>query len=435
MTLGSRAPALGFQSGWVIAGALGIGAAQWAMVALMAHRTGAASVGGYALALAITAPCFTLSMLQLRAMVVVADDAEVAQRPYVATRAVTSVTTALVLGLVSVFVPGAARAFILPLALCRGIEGMGDIHLAGLQRSGLTFRMGQCQALAAGVSTLTFGAVLWLVDDAVLAVWALVPAALVCSLLLPWLIARSTAVSVRLTGRASASGVRGLIAEGLPLGLSSTVSSLTAGAPRWALNASGGPASVGAFVGAAQLVQAVSTFVGAATQTWFPREAARYRAHGYQTIRRTRRLAVVAVVVVGVVLVPLSVVAGPAFLSLIYGNEFHVGPMGCAMFALAGSTVVGNWFLEYALVIVGRRRFVFGANTGALVVVAVAALVLVPHYEVGGAAAAAALGAAFQVGAKLVGLRQRAVGPGHRPGRHRAVRTRSRRQPDRVRIA
>lgn len=408
----------------MIAGALVAGAAQWLMLALMAQRTGAASVGAFALALAITAPCFTLSMLQLRAMVVVASDAEVTGRPYLATRAVTSSTAVLLIAVISLFLPAEVRAFTLPVALCRGFESLGDIHLAVLQRGGATYRMGQCQALAAVVSTLAFGAALWSTDDAVLAVWALVPAALAGGFVVPSLVARAQAGSMRLTLRASPSGVQALVRGGLPLGLSSTVSSLTAGVPRWALHGSSGPASVGAFAGAAQLVQGVSTFVGAGTQLWFPREARRYRTQGYPTIRRTRVISVVTVLVAGVVLVPLAVLIGPAFLSTLYGDEFHIGPAGCAMFALAGSTVLGNWFLEYALVIVGRRRYVFAVNAGGLVVVAAAAFLLVPSYDVVGAAAAAAVSSAFQVVAKLVGLRQGALAPGPGGGGRR----------DRVRI-
>src|SRR4051794_13503685 len=64
----AAAPSLRFNFGWTFVGYSVYSLCQWGMVSILAKAGGAATVGQFALALAVSAPIFMFTNLQLRAV-------------------------------------------------------------------------------------------------------------------------------------------------------------------------------------------------------------------------------------------------------------------------------------------------------------------------------------------------------------------------------
>jgi O-antigen/teichoic acid export membrane protein len=373
---------------------------QWIVVAVLARHDGAAAVGSYALALAIAAPVFTLSMLQLRMLLVTAPDPAAARGPYLAARVCTSVVALVVVLGCALVVSGATAVLLVAIGLARCCETVGDLLLGCLQGEGHVDRVGRDQTLLAAASTGIFTVALIATGQLREAIWVLPMCSLVFGL---WVPGRQVRASLRagepLVVRAdfARGSVLRVVRAGLPLGGSSSVGALGVAVPRFVLQSAHGSATVGVYSGVSQLSQALTAVAGAVSQARLPVMVRQFH-HGAGTAPLVRAVltAVGLCTAGGVALAGPAYLWGPDLVRLLYGAGFVVDRGVMALLAVATGVLSCTWFLDQALVTQRRTRTQLAVNLLGLAVTTLCCLVLVPRDGLVGAAAAVTLAAAVQ---------------------------------------
>lgn len=400
---------------------------QWLVVAQLARQEGADAVGAYALALAIAAPVFTFSMLQLRVLLVTAPDPTVVRGPFLAARVCTSLVALAVVLACAVGADATTSVVVVAVGLARCAETIGDLFLGCLQSQGRVDRVGRDQTLLAVTSTAAFGGALLATGAVGQAVWALPLCSVALALVLPWRqVQAGLRPGQRLVSRAdlAPSSLREVVRTGLPLGGSSSVGALSVALPRFVLQGAHGSALLGVYSGVSQLAQAVTSLAGAVAQARLPQLAQRYHhGDGADGLVRTVLGAVAVCVVGGAVLTVPAYWWGPALVRALYGADFAVGGAFVSLTALTTGILSCGWFLDQALVTQRRQSTQLLANLAGLAIVGVGSLLLAPAHGLTGVAAAVTTGALVQCGAKLVAV----VRAPRRPGRSLAVATVGRR--------
>lgn len=410
MTRGSATTAAARTRIWhtslAVTGTLAAGLSQWGVVAVMARTGGSVPVGTYALCLALTAPAYTLTMMQLRVLWVTEPDGGERFGVFLAVRLASSTVALLGLLLIGTVFSTATGAMLAPIATARFLESCGDLYQARLQRVDRLDLVGAVQCLGA-LSTLgTF----WFtvrVADLTVALWSVAAASALTSLALPAAMANRSA---RCTGTPEGSAgwrrpMAGLVRHGFPLGTASMVTSLTVSVPRILVHATDGARAVGLLSAVTQVGQGISMFAGAVAQAILPETVRRYRRRGPRALLARTETAVGCCAALGGVLVLAAVTVGPAAVSTLYGGAFDADRAVLATLAVLTALSCTVWFLEHALTALRKSLDQLRVNLATLLLTAAGCAIAVPAAGVLGALLAATLGACFQVAVKLRLLR------------------------------
>lgn len=368
---------------------------QWGMVSVLAKFGGASTVGELTLGLAVSAPIFMFTNLQLRAVQATDVNAESTFADYFTLRFVATLFGLMVIiGLLPFAGTSAAvRLVILVVSVSKCAECMSDMTAGLLQReerlklvaislmirgsgSVLVFSLTFAYARNLAFSLIAMSGV-WL---AVLLFYDL-PNARV-------LIGRHDAY-FRLDRRA----LRRLAMLGLPLGWVATFGSLCVNIPRYFLQHYLGLAEQGIYASLAYLVVAINLVVLALTQSVTTRLAHLFAQGEIEQFGRlVMRLSMLGVLI-AVVGVPLTFLLGRPLLAFLYRREFadHVGLL--ALFVgIAGIFTIGA-FIFCGLTAARSFRVQVPIYFGAMLVGTIGAALLVPLYGLIGAGLALLLSA------------------------------------------
>jgi O-antigen/teichoic acid export membrane protein/peptidoglycan/xylan/chitin deacetylase (PgdA/CDA1 family) len=413
---------LGANFAWLFLGTMVYGAAQWVYLVLVARWGSPAEVGIYALALAICSPVFLFFEGKLREVQATDVLGTLHFSDYVVVRAWSAgiaFTVATTFVLVAPFT-GASALIVVAVGFGKTVDSLGDILYGRMQ---LSERMdliaksriwkGIAGIVAATLVLRATSSLFWMLIGIGVA-WATV-LVLVDLRFLAALHGSGSSLTLLkwLRGNASLKRSRRLLKDVLPLGTVSALVSLRENLPRYILLRTHGIAAVGLFTAAMTMPEAGKRIVDPLGQALLPQLAARLHRDRKGFLRLLGR-AVAIVILLALVGLAISVVAGDELLELLYGPEYAaysavlvVGVFAAGLNFVASILNIGvlatRWFLVQ-----------LPAAVIAAAAVLVAGVIWIPQYGAVGGAFALGLGMATwaaTLGAALW-LALRRAGPG-----------------------
>lgn len=394
---------------WTLAGNGLYAASQWAMLVVLAKLLSSEDVGRFALGLAVTAPVFMFSNLQLRAVQATDQAQPIPFQTYLRLRVLLTALALVVLSGIACGGPytAATAGVILALAAAKAFESFSDIAYGLLQQRERMDRIAMSMILkglgslaALGIAVHLTRSVLW--GAAALAgTWALVFFAYDAP----------NANRIRAGIRVSEASNRWNWAEmksvavfALPLGAVTVLLSLNANIPRYFLMHYGGEHDVAMFSAMAYILVAGNSVVSALGQAATPR-LARGFAEGNRDDLRKILLRVGAVAcVLGTAGIVAAVFAGSALLSLLYRNEYAAYPTAFSWIMVAGAAQYLGAVLGYGVTAARWFRGQLYIHSVCLFAALVANGLLVARFGVEGAALAFALTSSLATAAFGVAL-------------------------------
>lgn len=373
---------------WSFLGWVGYAACQWLMLCVMAKLGSSAVVGQFAFALAVCAPVFMLSNLQLRG--VQSTDALCQYRfsDYVTLRLLGSAAAVLLIAAACAFLrlSRTVICIVLLVAAFKSLESVGDV-IAGLMQK---FERLDCVAVAlllrGGIGIGLFGLCF--------AVWRNLPVAL-----LVWIGSATAVIGLydfrvarRLAGfeggmalRFHRTTLQTLAVASLPLGLVSAITSLNSNIPRYTVARALGVNELGIFASLAYPVTAATIVANALGQSALARLSRLFAEGRIKDFKRLLLKLLACGAAVEAVLVLVAAGWGSRLLSILYTPEYAKQSLLFVLLALiAGLNVVAS-FLVYALTAV--RQFWVQLPIGLLCMLTtfVGSISLVPRFRLLGA--------------------------------------------------
>ncbi|HZV00226.1 MAG TPA: oligosaccharide flippase family protein [Planctomycetota bacterium] len=380
-------------------------ACQWGIVILLAKLGSADIVGRFSLALAISAPVFVFSGLNLRAVHATDAHDERSVRDYVAVRLLTSLVglAGVLLIPIAIGYSGETAWVIALVALNKAVESLSDILYGTYQRYEAMRPLAVSLVLRGVLSVAAVALALLHTHRLVPAVAMLVASAGVTLVFhdIPAarrLLRASGAVSKVATFREALApswdgrALRAIVTSTVPLGASIMILSLNANIPRYFIEHSRGEHDLGIYASISYLAIVGGTMANAVTQAASPRLAHLYAERAIQPFRSLVSKLMAFAAALGVTGSIVAAAVGPELLSRVYRPEFaaHGRTLNIVMFGAALSYFGG--FLGTAITSMRFFAIQLPLNAVAVLVTAVASATLVPVSGIDGAAWATVLG-------------------------------------------
>ena len=382
---------------WTLSGNLFYAACQWGMLVAIAKLGTAAMVGQYALGLAVCAPAFMLSGLQLRS--VQATDAQTEYRlgHYMALRVLGTLLALLAIGLLAwrAGYPHETAAVVVFVSLAKAAESLSEVFY-GLWQKHERFDLVAFALGGRGVgSVLVLAITLWFTHR-------IVPAAAALAIYwATWLVAYEAMVMRRMARAAGPDSIGWvewdwerlwpLVITVLPLGAVAFLSSLNTNLPRYVLEKVQGESALGYFAAMAYLIVAGNSLVIALGQSALPRLARYFQADRPAFVRLLARM-VAAAALVGAAGTVLSWLCGARVLARLYRPEYARYASVLVCLAVGGCVTYVTGTLNTGLM--AARKFLVQAPLNLLVIAITAASCwkLIPRFGLMGAAYAVIVG-------------------------------------------
>jgi len=382
---------------WSFGGNLTYALCQWGVLIIIAKLGNPAMLGKFALALAISAPVFILTNLQLGA--IIASDAthEYQFNHYLALRILGSMA-ALSFILLLVLAGGFHRetaGLLLAVTFAKTAESFSDI-IYGLWQKYERFEKMAIALGSRGVGSLCVMATALhfshniAVSAAALAVWWAF-----------WLATYEYNGAKKVLGVYVPGGLprlnwdqvhlKKLVSLSWPCGVIVLLLALTANIPRYFIQHYLGYAPLGYFAAIAYLPVAGNTVIGAMCQSALPRLSRYFYSNPQAYLLLLKRMAVIALSV-GIGLAAIVAFFGPSILRLIYSREYgNYGPVFLWMM-IAGAFAYVSSVLGYGMTAARRFREQIPLFLMAMAITAAACWATVPHFGLIGGAYAVLLG-------------------------------------------
>ena len=384
---GPPVPSLRANFAWTLAGNVLYAGCQWGMLSVLAKLGNPSIVGQFTLGLAISAPVFMFTNLQLRAVQATDVSAECGFANYFSLRLL---STLLGLALITAILPFSAatpavRAVVLLVSLSKCFECMSDVTAGLLQR--------EEQLKRVAISLMIRGVASVAVFSLAYVYWRSLAVSIVAmsSVWLAVLVFYDMPNVRRLIGRHApflrfeGAALRRLAMLGLPLGWVATLTSLIVNAPRYFLQHYLGLAEQGIYASLAYLLIVISLVVLALTQSVTTRLAHLFVDGDLKQFMRLLTKLSALGVLIAVVGVPLTFLVGRPLLTLLYRGEYadHVG-LSALFVGTAGLYTIGA-FLFCGLTAARMFRVQVPVYLAALLAGVAGSALLVPRYGLIGA--------------------------------------------------
>jgi O-antigen/teichoic acid export membrane protein len=374
---------------WSFVGWVGYAGCQWLMLSVMAKLGNPTIVGQFAFALALSAPVFMFSNLNLR--VVQSTDAlsEYKFSDYATLRLLSSSFALLVIVATCFFLRLSRTALmvVLLVALFKFIESFGDL-VAGLMqkferldRAAIALLLRG--SLSIGVFAVTF--VVWRSLPASLIAWVACAAVVILSydFRAAWKLASSEAGrSVRWAQ------LKSLAVTSLPLGAVSAITSFNTNIPRYTIQHVLGVADLGIFASIAFPVAAATIISNSLGQSALARLS---RLFAERRIKEFERLVLKLLAFgagLGLLAIVLVLWCGNSLLVILYTPEYTRQGSLFALLALTAGLNCTGCFLMYALTAARKFTIQLPISIMCVLMTVCASALLVPRYHLVGAALA-----------------------------------------------
>jgi O-antigen/teichoic acid export membrane protein len=401
---------------WTLVGNTIYAASQWGMLVLLAKLGNPEMVGQFTLGLAVTAPVFMLTNLQLRGIQATDATQRFKFSDYLGLRLLgTGLALVIILGIALIGYRQTIGLIILLIALAKALESVSDVVYGLLQqhermdRVSISLMLRGCLSLCfLGIGLyLThhlFGAVLGLVI-----VWAVV--LIGYDLWSSFLILKPASPRCLSSDRPSTyrdwievlqphwhwQTLRRLIAPALPMGTVMMLISLNSNIPRYVIEQHLGTRELGIFAAIAYLIMAGGTIVGALGQAATPRLAKYYATGNRQAFRRLLFKLMGMGAGLGAIAVVVALVAGRQILTLLYQPEYAQYTTLFVWLMVAGGISYVASFMGYGMTAAQYFYIQLPLFIGVTAVSSLTCFWLIPSLGLIGAAFALILAAIVQV--------------------------------------
>jgi O-antigen/teichoic acid export membrane protein len=315
---------------WTLAGNLAYAATQWALIAAIAKLGTAAMVGQFSLALAITAPVFMLTALNLRAIQATDIKNEFGFRDYARLRIGTVVIALLAIAAILAIAGYGPEMLLISavVALAKAAESLSDVCYGLLQRNERMDRIARSMIIRGVLSVVALAVLLQATQNLATAVSG-IAAAWIAVLLLydlpgtaPFVrrerglqrIANPVNEQLARCGR--------LAAMALPLGAVMMLISLNANIPRFFVEGELGEASLGYYSAIVYVSIAATTVMNALGQAAVPQLALRFAQVEREPFVSLLLKLAAAALLLGIGGWALSSLIGAPLLAVIYTPEY-----------------------------------------------------------------------------------------------------------------
>lgn len=389
---------------WTLVGNVTFAACQWLNLVVLAKLCDPATVGRFALGLAVTAPVYMLANLQLRSVQATDAAREYRFGHYLALRLLTTMLALIVLPAV-VFLAGytgATAGVILVLGVGKALDALTDVSLGLVQQCERLDRAARARMISGLVSVLGLSTAVVLTRDVLWGAvgWSCGP--LVTVLTTRWWMGADVWYLAGSNGRGprplfSAEPLRRLARLALPLGMAMMLVSLNTNLPRYFLKSERSEYELGIYAAMAYLMLAGHIVAGALAQAVTPRLAHLFfeeDRRGFWSLLRRLLLLAIAGAALGLA---LSATIGQPLLTLLYSPEYARYRLVLLVLTAATGLEFASSFLGEAMTAARRFReqlplFVVVSGTTWL-----ACSLLVPRWGLLGAALGTSAGAAVQI--------------------------------------
>jgi O-antigen/teichoic acid export membrane protein len=381
-------PSLRANFAWTLAGNVIYAGCQWGMLSSLAKLGNPSIVGQFTLGLAISAPVFIFTNLQLRAVQATDLNPESRFGDYFTLRLLTTLAgMAGILGLLP-FVANSSsiRTVILLVSLSKCIECISDITAGLLQREEQLKRVSISLMIRGVASVIVFAFAFALTHNLKISIvgMCVVWASVVLFYDLP---------NVRRFGpchlfRFNRRELFRLAMVGLPLGWVATFATLTVNIPRYFLQHYLGLAEQGIYASLAYPVVAISLVVVALSVSANTRLARLFAARDHKNfVGLLKKLSLLGMFIVAAG-VPLAFLVGGPLLTLLYRREYadHIGLLALLV-GTAGVGTIGT-FLFCGLTAARSFRTQVPVHFAGMLVAVAASALLVPRFGLIGAGTA-----------------------------------------------
>jgi O-antigen/teichoic acid export membrane protein len=397
---------------WTFAGNMIYAGCQWGMLVALAKLGSPEMVGRFALALAITAPVYMLTNLQLRAVEATDMTDQFAFGDYLGLRMVcTGMALAVIAGIAAFSrYPLMIAAVIVVVGVAKGAESISDAIYGLAQRHERMDLIAGSMVLKGVVSLAAFALAIALTRSLVIGVSALAMAWCVVLATYDFGLARKFAVAGlgqeverAFAPHFSTGRLAHLARLSLPLGITATLGSLTYNVPRYFVERYVGTRALGFFAAIASLMVVGTLVTNAIGQSASPRLASRHASGDTPAFRTLLFRLSAASAVPGVLGVLIAALAGKPLLRLVYRADYERYSNVLTLLMVAAAIFCAASILEYGLTaarLIKAQPALFAAT---VLVSGVACHFLVPARGLEGAALALTSAAATQLaGAILV---------------------------------
>jgi O-antigen/teichoic acid export membrane protein len=401
---------------WTLVGNIVYAVCQWAILLVLAKLGSPEVVGRFALALAVTAPIFMFTNLQLRGVLATDATEEFRFEHYLRVRLLTTgVALLVVAGIVLGFGwSREAALLVVILAVAKACESISDVVYGLLQQREQMDRIAVSMILRGGAALVALAAAVAVTGSVV---WGAVGLAATWALVLFTFDLASVDRSLGTSNRARPSHASGLqwirrvrrradasdalfplIRLALPLGVVMMLISLNVNIPRYFIERSLGERELGIFAAIAYLLVAGTTVVEALGQSASPRLARAYANRDRDGYLRLVWGLIGIALLGGTVAILGALVAGRSLLTLLYSPEYARHNEVFVWLAAAAGIGFISSILGFAMT--AARCFVVQVLlfAGVTVVTVIACAALIPSYGLPGAAIATVIAATCSLG-------------------------------------
>lgn len=399
-------PPLRVSFSWMLAGNLVYAGCQFGMLSVLAKLGDASIVGQYALALAIVAPVFMLTNLQLRA--VQATDARHAFEfsDYFTLRAGTTLLGILIVfGIVGMTrYHSSTKILILLVTFAKAIETVGDLIAGHFLKMERLANIARALILRGVASLVTFAWTFWYTRSLLAAVavqaltWTVTIASYDFRILVRMLARPVELLCVR------PKVLKSVILISWPLGLVMTLVSLNTNLPRYILERRLGTAELGIFASLAYVLTAIGLVVTALGQSVCTRMSRQFAEGKVRDFRRLLWKLIWFATGLGLGGLGFTLFAGRAVLTIVYRPQYaeHLDLL-LVMVATASLNAVAS-FLGFAMTAARCFRAQLPVMAATLATTFICTLQLVPHFGLLGAGYALFAAGAVQSSASYLVL-------------------------------
>ena len=345
------APPLRVSFSWTLAGNLVYALCQFGMLLVLAKLGNASIVGQYALALAIAAPVFMLTNLQLRAIEATDARHEYGFADYFTLRALSTLLgIAAIVGIAGVLrYDPRIKALIVLVACAKAVETISDVIAGHLQKLERLDQVARALMLRGVASLGTFAFAFWQTRNLVAAVAAQA---------LTWMgtvALYDFRIVTRMLGthptffRFCRKTMQSMILISWPLGLVMMLVSLNTNLPRYILERKLGTAELGIFASLAYLLTTIGLIVGALGQSVSARMSRQLAEGNVRGFRWLLTRLVGFATLLGLSGLGLTLLAGRLVLATVYRPQYaeHVDLL-LVMVATASLNAIAS-FLGFAM--------------------------------------------------------------------------------------
>jgi O-antigen/teichoic acid export membrane protein len=381
------APPLRVAFSWTLAGNVIYAACQFGMLSVLAKLGSPSIVGQYALGLAITAPVFMLTNLQLRGVQATDARHEFGFADYFTLRLISTLLGTVVVLLITVFAAYdiATKTVIVLVACAKAIETISDVIAGHLQKSERLDQVARALMIRGAVSVAISAAVFWVTRNLITTVAALALAWMVVIALYDFRVVSRLLGQHRRFFRFSLDTQKTLLSISWPLGVVMALVSLNVNVPRYILEHKLGTAELGIFASLAYLLTAISLIVIALGQSVCTRMARLFADCDIRGFKTLLGKLILFAAVLGTVALGMALFAGRSVLTFVYRPEYaeHVDLL-LLMVVDATLVAIGS-FLGFGMTAARCFRPQMPIMAATVITTVVFTLILVPRFGLMGA--------------------------------------------------